>query len=112
MLVLFPVLSVGHHFRGMLEVYREPITRNTRTERLILEIELEAEPVAIVRNRSVKVINQKPSLPTAQLPPATRRVIWATRQDRQPRDGLSRIERFAAFTTLPYSFEPPSRPCG
>ena len=65
----------------MLEVYREPITRNTRIERLILEIELEAEPVAIVRNRSVKVINQV-SLPTAQLPPATRRVIWLLATDR------------------------------
>jgi hypothetical protein len=59
MLVLFPVLSVGHQFRRMLEVYREPITHNTRIERLILEIELEAEPVTIVRNRSVKIVDQK-----------------------------------------------------
>ena len=29
--------------------------------------------------------------------------------NRPPRDGLSRIERFATFTTLPYSFEPRSR---
>jgi hypothetical protein len=43
----------------MLEVYREPITHNTRIERLILEIELEAEPVTIVRNRSVKIVDQK-----------------------------------------------------
>ena len=30
-------------------------------------------------------------------------------KDRPPRDGLSRIERFATFTTLPYSFESRSR---
>src|SRR5262244_1362568 len=30
-------------------------------------------------------------------------------KNRPPRDGLSRIDRFATFTTLPYSFEPRSR---
>jgi hypothetical protein len=30
-------------------------------------------------------------------------------RDRPPRGGLSRRERFATFTTLPYSFEPRSR---
>src|SRR4030095_12249631 len=33
-------------------------------------------------------------------------------EDRPPRDGLSSMERFATFTTLPYSFHTPSAPFG
>ena len=59
MLVLFPVRPVGGQSRRMLEVYRESVTPDARIERLILEIELEAEPVTIVRNRSIKIVNKK-----------------------------------------------------
>jgi hypothetical protein len=59
MLVLFPVRSVSGQFRRMLEVYRESVTADGRIERLIREIELEAKPVTVVRNRSIKVVDEK-----------------------------------------------------
>src|SRR2546421_207317 len=59
MLVLFAVCPLAVQFRPMLEVDRESITPDGRIERLILEIELETEPVAIVRNRSIKIVDKK-----------------------------------------------------
>ena len=59
MLVLFPVRSLGRQFRRLLQVYRESITLDAGVERLIHKIELETEPVTIVRNRSIKVVDEK-----------------------------------------------------
>src|SRR5258708_2989600 len=59
MLVLFPVRPVGSQFRRMLEVDRASVTPDARIERLILKIELEAELVTIVRNGSIKIVDEK-----------------------------------------------------
>jgi predicted nucleic acid-binding protein len=59
MLVLFPVRSVGDEFLCLFKVYRESVTCDARIERLVLEIELEAEAVTIVRNRSVEIVDEK-----------------------------------------------------
>src|SRR5262245_11428073 len=59
MFVLFPVFSVRGRFRRMLEMYREAVTPDARIERLILKIELEAKLVTVVRNRPVKIIDEK-----------------------------------------------------
>src|SRR5262249_42353496 len=59
MFVLFPVFSVRGQFRRMLEMDCESVTADARVERLILKIELEAKLVTVVRNRSVKIIDEK-----------------------------------------------------
>src|SRR5262249_586533 len=59
MFVLFPVFSVRGQFRRMLEMYRESVAPDARIERLILKIELEAKLVTVLRNRSVKIIDEK-----------------------------------------------------
>src|SRR5205085_12255290 len=59
MLVLFAVRPVRGQFRRMLEVDRESVPSDGRIERLILEIKLKAEPVTIVSNRSIQIVDQK-----------------------------------------------------
>lgn len=59
MLVLFAVRPLGGQFHRKLEVYRESVTADASIERLILETELEAEPVTIVRNRSIEIVDEK-----------------------------------------------------
>ena len=58
-LVLFAVRPVGRQFRRVLQVDRESITTDAGVERLIFEVEREAEPVPIVRNRSIEVVDEK-----------------------------------------------------
>ncbi|HUI84683.1 MAG TPA: hypothetical protein VL240_10690 [Candidatus Binatia bacterium] len=57
--VLLAVFSVGRQFRSTLEMDREAIPRDRRIERLIVEIQLEAEPVTVVRNGTVKIVDEK-----------------------------------------------------
>jgi hypothetical protein len=71
MLVLFAVRSVSGQFRRMLEVYRESVTSDAGIERLVFEIELEAEPVTIVRNRSIKIVHEKLRGDPGNLPSTT-----------------------------------------
>jgi hypothetical protein len=59
MFVLFPVFSLRGQFRRMLEMYGKSVTRDAGVERLILEIELKAKLVTIVRNCPVKIIDEK-----------------------------------------------------
>ena len=58
MSVLFPVFSRRGQFRRMLEVYCESIARDARVERLIIQIELEAELVTVIRNGPLKIIDK------------------------------------------------------
>jgi hypothetical protein len=82
MLVLFPVRSVSGQFRRVLEVYRESVTSDARIERLILEIELEAEPVTItiVRNRLIKIVDEKLRGDPRNLRSTVRHPLAATRR--------------------------------
>src|SRR5579859_3051881 len=57
--ILFPVFSLRGQFRRMLEMDCESVTGDARVERLILEIELEAKLVTVVRNCPVKIIDEK-----------------------------------------------------
>src|SRR5579859_5650427 len=59
MFVLFAMFSVRGELRRMLEMDGESVTRDARVERLILEIELEAKLVTVVRNCPVKIIDEK-----------------------------------------------------
>src|SRR5947208_3728900 len=54
MFVLFPEFSFRSQSRRFLKVYRKSVAADTRIERLVLEVELEAEFVAVVRDRPVK----------------------------------------------------------
>src|SRR5215472_17899516 len=59
MFILLPVFSVSTQFRRMLEMDRESVARDGRVERLIREIELEAQLVTVVPNRPVKIVDEK-----------------------------------------------------
>lgn len=59
MFVVFSVLSFRGQFRSMLQMYRQSVPRDSRVERLILEIEVEAEFVKVVCNCPVKIIDEK-----------------------------------------------------
>jgi hypothetical protein len=58
-LVLFPVDSVSGDFRGLFEMDREPVTRDACVEILVLKFQLEAERVAVVRNRPFEIVDEK-----------------------------------------------------
>jgi hypothetical protein len=57
--VLFSVLPVCGRFPRTLEMYRDSVPRHGRVERLVLKVELKAKLVTVVRNGSVKIIDEK-----------------------------------------------------
>jgi hypothetical protein len=59
MFVLFPERPVRRQGLRMLEVYRESVTTDRGIERLVGEIELEPEPVAIVRRRTIEIVDEE-----------------------------------------------------
>src|SRR5262252_1047327 len=59
MFVVFPVFSVRRQFRRIFEMDRESVTGDGCIECLILEVELEAEPVTVVPNRPIKIVDEK-----------------------------------------------------
>ena len=59
MFVLFPMFSAGGQLRRTLQMDRASVTRDSRIERLIPKIKLEAKLVAVVSNGSVEIIDEK-----------------------------------------------------
>jgi hypothetical protein len=59
MFVLFPVFSVGGQFRRALEVDGEGVTADAGIKGLVLEIEFEAEFLAVVHNGPVEIVDKE-----------------------------------------------------
>jgi hypothetical protein len=94
--VLVAVFSVRRQFGRTLEMYRESVTPVGRMERLIREIELEAKPVAVIRNRSVEIIDEKlRGYPSNVVSRVSRSAVWhKTSSERHKRS-----ERFLTIRT-------------
>src|SRR5262249_28407275 len=58
-LVLFAMCPLGGQFGRELEVYREAVAAHAGVERFVDEIDLEAEPVTVERNRSIEVVDEE-----------------------------------------------------
>src|SRR5262249_21674315 len=57
--VLFAMCPLGGQFGRELEVYREAVAAHAGVERFVDEIDLEAEPVMVERNRSIEVVDEE-----------------------------------------------------